>query len=203
MPAHKKHPSARKRRNRASTAATLSLAPPPADDEEYVEWDTLTVKQLRLECEHRDLASTGRKAELVARLEEDDDTTDIPDLPDRPLGWHSEVVKWWNAVWSSPMEQEWHVDTDYYNLVAAAMHLDDMWMAEDAGSRQKADTAFVKRIATLGLTPYDRRRLEWTIASAGEATDRRNRRRGATPIGDAPSQPPRSDPRAHLVGATS
>ena len=40
--------------------------------------------------------------------------------------------------------------------------------------RQKADAAFQKREAVLGLTPYDRRRLEWTIATAADATSRRS-----------------------------
>lgn len=213
MPAHKKHPSTRKRRNRASTAATLHVVPDPED---AVDWSTLTVAQLRLELEHRELPSAGRKAELVARLTEDDETDGLPELPDRPdrfvegeripVAWHPQVVAWWNDVWSSPMSDEWHTDTDYHNVLLAAVHLDDFWSAEDPVMRQKADAAFKKTITPLGLTPYDRRRLEWVIAGAGEATDRRNRRRGATPISGAGAQPPapkRADPRAQLAGATS
>lgn len=211
MPAHKKHPSTRKRRNRASTAATLTLV---REAEETVAWDTLTVAQLRAELGERQLPTAGRKSDLVARLEASDDEPDTPTLPDLPERWdgtaeawvtgrwHSEVVRWWDDVWGSPMSEEWHLETDYHNLVIGAVHLNDFWLAEDPVSRQKADAAFKKTITPLGLTPYDRRRLEWTIASAGEATDRRNRRRGATPIAGAPKPAARIDPRAALAGAT-
>lgn len=212
MPAHKKHSSTRKRRNRASTAATLTLVPEPAEDD--IDWNTLTVPHLRAELAHRELPTKGRKADLVARLQADDIVPDTPTLPDLPKrwdsaseswvtgSWHSEVVRWWDDVWNSPMSEEWHLETDYHNLVIGAVHLNDFWQAEEPAARQKADAAFKKTITpALGLTPYDRRRLEWTIASAGEATDRRNRRRGATPIGDGAAPPARVDPRAALAGA--
>lgn len=214
MPAHKKHPSTRKRRNRASTATTLTLAPPPADDD-VVDWTKFTVPALRLELGQRDLDTSGLKPALVARLVADDEDPGHPELPDRPdqfiegeliaLDWHPQVVAWWADVWSSPMSNEWHRDTDVHNVLLAAVHLDDFWKATDPVMRQKADAAFKKTITPLGLTPYDRRRLEWTIATAGEATERRQRRRGATPIGDgAGSRPPkRIDPRAKLAGAAT
>lgn len=214
MPARKKHPSTRKRRNRASTAATLHLVA-DADDEDLVDWNTITVPNLRLELAHRELDTRGRKPDLVKRLQEYDAAPHAPTLPDLPErwdsnseswvtgGWHSEVVRWWDDVWDSPMSEEWHIETDYHNLVIGAVHLNDFWQAEDPVSRQRADAAFKKTITPLGLTPYDRLRLEWTIASAGEATDRRNRRRGATPIsgGGAEPAPTRVDPRAALAGS--
>jgi hypothetical protein len=208
MPAHKKHPSTRKRRNKASTAATLTLAPPLEGD---VDWSTLTVPQLRLELAHRELPTAGLTPELVARLTEDDETGDLPQLPDRPnrmlesgewmpVTWHPQVVAWWNAVWSSPMAEEWHAETDEHNVLLAAVHLDDFWWASDPVMRQKADAAFKKTITPLGLTPYDRRRLEWVIASAGDATDQRNRKRGATPVADGrKAQVKRVDPRAQFA----
>lgn len=131
MPQPKKHVSARARRNKASTAATLT---PTAFDPDKV-----------------------------------------PELPERPAGWHDMTRQWWVDTWSSPMRAEWHFATDIHNVYAAAMHYDDMWRATDPNDRQKADAAFQKREAALGLTPYDRRRLEWTIASAKEATTRSQR----------------------------
>lgn len=156
MPQPKKHPSTRARRNKASTAATLTTE-----------------------------AATGKRA--------------TPDLPDRVAGWHPQTTQWWADVWSSPMSDEWHPETDIHNVLAAAMHYDDMWRAETPAERQKADAAFVKREAALGLTPYDRRRLEWTIETAAEARDRGQQRRAR---GAAPAQSPQSsgkpDPRAAL-----
>jgi hypothetical protein len=49
-----------------------------------------------------------------------------------------------------------------------------------------------------GISPLDRRRLEWTIAQTEEAQDRGRRRRGQT---EEPTKPPplaANDPRAVL-----
>jgi hypothetical protein len=98
------------------------------------------------------------------------------------------------------MSTEWDKDTDFYNVLAAAVHLDDVWTGESPSDRQKADALFLKRIASLGLTPIDRRRLEWTIATAGEATDRRTRR-AAEPAEKPPTKraAKQADPRAALA----
>jgi len=151
MPAAKKHTSTRARRNKATTAATLT---------------------------------PGASAE------------NPPELPERPTGWHPLTVQWWADVWASPMSAEWHPETDLHNVYAAAMHYDDMWRAETAVERQKADAAFQKREAALGLTPYDRRRLEWTIATATDATARTQRRQQTTTKPAA--KPAVKDPRAAL-----
>lgn len=121
----------------------------------------------------------------------------VPELPERADGWHPLTRQWWVDVWTSPMSVEWHPATDLHNVFAAAMHYDDMWRAESATDRQKADAAFQKREAALGLTPYDRRRLEWTIATAEDAKERGARRRqSASTAAPAPTGKP--DPRAAL-----
>jgi len=148
---------------------------------------------------HASTRARANKASTAATLPSELDAADvdIPELPEREYGWHAQTREWWTDVWSSPMSKEWHPATDLHNVVMAAMHLDDMWRAETATERQKADAAFVKRIAPLGLTPYDRRRLEWTIAAAGEATDRR--RRTAQPAKTTePKKDARPDPRVGL-----
>lgn len=156
MPAAKKHPSTRARRNKATTAATLKTD-----------------------------ATTGRRI--------------APELPERTMGWHSQTVIWWADVWASPMSDEWHPETDVHNVLAAAMHYDDMWRAETPTERQKADAAFVKREAALGLTPYDRRRLEWTIETAAEARDRGQQRRARnTQAAPSPASEAKPDPRVAL-----
>lgn len=125
--------------------------------------------------------------------------SDVPELPDRAEGWHALTVQWWSDVWTSPMSDEWHPSTDLHNVYAAAMHYDDMWRAETAAERQKADAAFQKREAALGLTPYDRRRLEWSIETAEEAKDRGRQRRTRTqPPAPSPVGGGKSDPRAAL-----
>lgn len=195
MPAAKKHASARARANRAATAADLVDVAP----EDRSGWK---VAELRREIDARNveraeddrISKGGTRADLVARLLEDDYA--IPVLPERRYGWHEMTQAWWRDVWMSPMSKEWHPETDYHNVVVAAMHYDDMWNADKALERQKAAAAMAKMVAQLGLTPYDRRRLEWTIASATEATGR-VQRRSDRPAPES-KQKPQVDPRAGL-----
>lgn len=200
MPQPKKHASTRRRRNKASTAATLSER--EADDRS--KW---TAKNLRDEIDLRNedrpdgekLSKGGGKAGMMATLAADDFS--IPSLPEKRGGWHDLTEDWWFQVWMSPMSEEWHPETDYFNVVMAAMHFDDMMTASSAVERQKADTAFVKRVAALGLTPYDRRRLEWTIETADAARAAGQKRRGESPPGRQTAQQPKKgeDPRAGLT----
>lgn len=123
----------------------------------------------------------------------------MPELVDRPIGWHPMAAAWWVAVWRSPMHHEWHFETDLHNVYMAVMHYHDVWCAETPSERQKATASYDKAVAKLGLTPYDRRRLEWTIATATTAT--RTARRAAErqePV--APTEvSTKSDPRSVLT----
>lgn len=195
MPAQKKHPTTRARRNKASTAATLTVATDVVPD--YSSW-TIAALRAELAARRPDDAKPKagvKKPVLIEMLEALD--AGVPELPERVMGWHQQTVLWWESVWSSPMSKEWHFETDIHNVLAAAMHLDDMWRATTPAERQKADAACAKRLAPLGLTPYDRRRLEWTIETAEDAKDRGARRRaGGPPAAGAGGSRP--DPRAGL-----
>lgn len=139
----KKHPSTRARRNKASTAATLS-----ADS-----------------------------AVAVA---------DRPALPER--NWHALTLAWWEDLWAAPMSSEYH-SSDRHALYVLAALMDEFW--EKPTTRLAAEIRQQRQ--AFGLTPYDRRRLEWTIESADEAKDRgRQRRERQT------RQAPADDPRAAL-----
>jgi len=199
MPAKKKHPSTRARANKASTAATLTVV-------EVVDYSTWTLPQLRAEVDVRNderpeddqLPRTGGKAKLAKALA-DDDLPPIPALPERPAGWHPQTEQWWADVWSSPMSKEWH-DSDIHNVFVCAMLYDDMWSGETATARQKAAAEFRQQRASLGLTPYDRRRLEWTIETADEAKAKGQQRRAGKQTGTTkqPSGGTPTDPRAGL-----
>lgn len=196
MPAHKKDPSARARRNKASTASTLTVVDP-------VDYSTWTLAQLRAEVDVRNenradddrLPRTGGKVKLAGALEVDD--SPVPSLPERADGWHAQTREWWADVWSSPMSAEWH-ESDIHNVYVCAMLYDDMWRGDNATARQKAASEFRQQRASLGLTPYDRRRLEWTIETADEAKAKGQRRRtgAVTPGGAKPKKA--TDPRAGL-----
>lgn len=205
MPRHKKHPSTRARRNKASTAATLTLVP-RAQDSAYA---ALTVAQLREEVDRRNgdgrprseqLRKSRSKAAYVAALTADDaGGSRIPVMSEHPSGssWHPQTVQWWAAAWSSPMAREWDA-SDLYNVVVVALLYDDIWRAGSAKERKDALAEYRLQRADLGLSPYARRRLEWTIETAEEAKERGKRRgRGApapAPTEDSP------DPRSlHLA----
>jgi len=143
MPANKKDPSVRARRNQASTRAKLT-----------------------------------RSTDVA-----------IPELPEREHGWHSLTREWWADIWSSPMSPEWDA-SDVHNVYIAAAIYDDMWRAETAKERKDAAAEYRLQRVDLGLSPYSRRRLEWTIESADEAKERGQQRRARkVPTPDAGDDP--------------
>lgn len=106
---------------------------------------------------------------------------ETPELPERDAGWHSMTRQWWADVWASPMSPEWD-ESDVHNVYLLALIYDDTWTAETAGERQKAAAEYRQQRKDLGLTPLDRRRLEWQIEQADEARDKgRQRREKAEP----------------------
>lgn len=194
MPARKKHSTARARANKASTAATLTRDVAVADPEVYRQ---LTVAKLRAEIDQRNsgrlveakLSKRGPKANLVTTLLEDDD--DTPALPDREDGWHPMTRTWWADIWASPMASEWD-DSDVHNVYILAALFDDIWRAPSASARKDAMGEYRLQRVDLGLSPYSRRRLEWTIETADEARDRGKQRRSR-----GPQNPPTGQQQKH------
>jgi hypothetical protein len=99
-----------------------------------------------------------------------------PDLPE-DIGWHSMTRAWWVDIWRSPMN--------------------DFWLAE--GQREKRDLAAEIRQQgqRFGLSPIDRRRLQWEIERSEDAKDKGSRRRAkAEPAKSAKASDPRGVLRA-------
>ena len=117
-----------------------------------------------------------------------------PQLPSGP-DWHPQVSEWWADVWASPMAPEWH-KSDTHNVIYCAMLLQDFWTAPSAKDRKDAIAEYRLQRKDLGLTPYDRRRLEWTIETAEESKDRGQARRQR---GGAKQPAAATDPRLALV----
>lgn len=201
MPQRKKDPSTRARRNKASTAATLQRP----SDREQADYSALTMAQLKDEIDRRNdgrvesakLSKRGTKASLVKVLIEDD--VDVPPLPPE-RDWHSMTQEWWADIWASPMSPEWD-DSDIHNLFILAAIYNDIWVAETAKQRKESAVEFRLQRADLGLSPYSRRRLEWTIESAAEAKDRGEQRRSrqSAPAAQTASKSKAEDPRAALA----
>lgn len=113
-------------------------------------------------------ASTRARANRAAGAAKLDLTKKYP-VPAMPAGvkWHAQVRLWWKSVWAAPMSNEWH-DSDRANVVVTAMLLNDFWTATTATARKEAAAEFRQHRAALGLTPYDRRRLEWEFRSPND-----------------------------------
>lgn len=84
----------------------------------------------------------------------------IPGLP-AAREWHPLTRDWWADVWRSPMAEQ-YLDADVHGLFILAQLVDAFWTAPT--------TALAAEIRQqrqgYGLTPIDRRRLEWEVRRA-------------------------------------
>lgn len=145
---------------------------------------------------HATVRARANKASTAAVLTEQDGESAVvkPDLPFREGGWHTQTLEWWDDLWAAPMAAEYHV-SDRHALYLLAVLVDDFWREP---SQKLAAEIRLQRQA-FGLTPYDRRRLEWTVETAEQAKERGGRQ-SAQPQGQASVQPDRgNDPRLALV----
>src|SRR5262245_15041954 len=94
----------------------------------------------------------------------------VPPLPKRAKGelpWHEETLDYWRRVWASEMAGE-YLDADIPGLVAL-MRLQDRF---NYGALELAAEIRLQR-QCFGLTPIDRRRLQWEVGKAEEAERKR------------------------------
>ena len=106
-----------------------------------------------------------------------------PPIP--PGEWHEMAVMFWDDLWTSPMAAE-YVRMDVHRLYQMLVLVDRFWRKPSVGlaaELRQASQGF-------GLTPLDRRRLQWEVVRTEEAEQKRATRK-------PPVQPP-GDPRAGL-----
>jgi len=141
-----------------------------------------------------------------------DDAPDlsVPPLPDRPEGWLPETVRRWDIVMNSPMRSEW-TDSDVEAMVDLAKLWDRLYAEHDTMRYLKLMAEIRMQDQRYGLSPMDRRRLQWEI-QRGEAAEMRSdamrRAKDRAPIevdvvGEAPQpaiEPAAVDPRDLLAG---
>lgn len=105
--------------------------------------------------------------------------------------WHPHVLDWWRAVWRSPMAPEF-LDADMKGgLYLLADLYQVRWTASSPNELINAAKEIRLQEVRFGLTPIDRRRLQWEVARGEQAEQRRPRRDD-----DKPSTDPRSALRA-------
>lgn len=120
-----------------------------------------------------------------------------PELPDcRVNGWHPQTLEWWADVWASPMAPEYD-GSDRHGLFLLAVLIDDFWWEP---TKDLAAEIRLQR-QCFGLTPIDRRRLQWEIERAEDAEQKTEERRR-----NSRQKPPAAkavDPRRHLASTTT
>lgn len=132
----------------------------------------------------RNKTATSRQLQVVHDV-------DPPALPgDRE--WHAQTVAWWTDVWASPMAPEFD-DSDLHGLVLLAVLVDAFW---ESPSKELAAEIRLQR-QCFGLSPIDRRRLQWEIDRGTEAEQRTQKRRTAD--APRPSSTEGTDPRQLLA----
>lgn len=138
---------------------------------------------------HSSVRARANKASTASVLTElpHDEAPIKPDLPPREGEWHPQTLEWWDDLWAAPMAAEYH-QSDRHALYLLAVLVDDFWREP---SQKLAAEIRLQRQA-FGLTPYDRRRLEWTIETAEQSKERGRRRQPPPQTPPAPADDPRA-----------
>lgn len=96
---------------------------------------------------------------------------DIPDLPN-DRDWHPQTLAWWADIWRSPMAPEYD-PSDVHGLFMLAVLVDGFWLKP----HWTAAAEIRLQGQRFGLSPIDRRRLQWEIEKVDEAQDKGAKRR--------------------------
>lgn len=113
----------------------------------------------------------------------------MPALPDRV--WQPLTLAWWVDVWASPMAPEFEA-SDVHGLFMLALLVDDFWCADAPSSRMSLAAEIRQQSQRFGLSPIDRRRLQWEVERVEDAQEKGARRRGRVPAPSRRSADPRS-----------
>jgi hypothetical protein len=89
------------------------------------------------------------------------------------LPWHPVTLAWWRVIWRSPMAAEW-LEADRHGLFRLAVLVDLFWREETVEVARKLEAEIRMQSTCFGLSPIDRRRLQWEMeddAKKAEAAD--------------------------------
>ena len=100
---------------------------------------------------------------------------EIPPLPERKGKWRPEVIFWWEVTWKSPMAAE-YLEADKPGLYILA-HLHQAFWTANNKDRFRYATELRQQEVRFGLSPIDRRRLEWEVEKGETAAIRTETRR--------------------------
>ena len=134
---------------------------------------------------HPSVRARRNKVSTAATLRPIAADADVPPLPEG-FEWHPQTLAWWRDIFNSPMVAEYDT-SDVHGLLILAVLVNEFWL------KPHWTTAAEIRLQgqRFGLSPIDRRRLQWEIDRGEDAEDRTRKRREA-------SKPPAADPRGIL-----
>jgi hypothetical protein len=109
---------------------------------------------------------------------------EIPELPQVGRAkWHPQTLEWWNDVWTDPASSE-YARADRHGMFRLARLQDRFWKLAASDPGLPKLSAEIRQLESkFGLSPLDRRRLQWEIEKGEEAVERttqRASRRAAT-----------------------
>jgi hypothetical protein len=124
----------------------------------------------------------------------DVETPELPAFDD--VEWHPMTLSWWEDIWASPMAPEYD-DSDIHGLYALAMLVNAFWYEPSTGL---ASEIRLQR-QCFGLSPIDRRRLQWEIEQGERAEQSTRQRRNEQALSGtgAVEMPPPSATKAKWV----
>ena len=105
--------------------------------------------------------------------------TRLVDGAEQRVEWHKMTRAWWRDVWLSPMADE-YLDADAHGLYRLAVLVDEFW--NNPSEKLAAEIRLQQQC--FGLTPIDRRRLQWEVERVEAVVKQRPLRRS-----DAPAEP--------------
>lgn len=121
------------------------------------------------EPKHSSTRARRNKTSTNAILTEDHDVK-APPLP-KGVDWHPMTRAWWKDIWASPMAPE-YVKADNHGLFALALLTNDFWLADSASQRSTLAAEIRLQGQRYGLSPIDRRRLQWEVEKTEDAIAR-------------------------------
>jgi hypothetical protein len=125
----------------------------------------------------------------------------VPELPKKPGGWHAMTKDWWSTVWRSPMAGEYLGPDISGGLYMLAFLHEAYWQtlaiagfdaAVVAGRLKELASEIRLQEVRFGLSPVDRRRLQWEVEKGETAAERTQTRRSAKRAPRRPVKDPRS-----------
>ncbi len=132
------------------------------------------------------LVQRRNKVTTAAKLTDGTRKRRAPSLP-KHRDWHPLTIAWWRDTWHSPMAAEF-LESDIHGLYLLAELVDQFWTEP---TKELAAEIRLQR-QCFGLTPIDRRRLQWEVEKVESATRRQSNRTAPRPA------QPVEDPRAAL-----